>query len=286
MLPDLRPRGVGEILDVAVTIFRARFGPLVRVAFLVALPAQVITVLVLWSTTPDPAPLAGIPTLPHTTTTTTTDAGEIWLQIAGSLVIIATTWLATTFVTAYATRVVAGAYIDSTETVSEAFRAVNARIGKVLGLGLTTSVLVAIGGGACGIPGLVLQVFFCVAMPAFVLEGTGVFRALGRSAALTKPKWWQCAGVYLTGSLLASALAVGLAIAISLLTGHFGSGSGWDALSQGAGNLVATTFTTPYLATALVVLYLDLRIRAEGFDVQLMLTRLDAHPTVAPTTAR
>jgi len=34
--------------------------------------------------------------------------------------------------------------------------------------------------------------------------------------------------------------------------------------------------TTPFVATAIVVLYFDLRIRDEAFDVQLLMQRNDA----------
>ena len=57
-----------------------------------------------------------------------------------------------------------------------------------------------------------------------------------------------------------------------------------DVIAQSVGNAVASILTIPFAATALVALYFDLRIRAEAFDVQMMIARLDkgARPTRCP----
>ncbi len=39
---------------------------------------------------------------------------------------------------------------------------------------------------------------------------------------------------------------------------------------------MAGILTTPFVATAIVVLYFDLRTRDEGYDVQLLMQRNDA----------
>ena len=38
MVPELRPRGIGEILDAAVALYRARFGQLIRYSAIVVVP--------------------------------------------------------------------------------------------------------------------------------------------------------------------------------------------------------------------------------------------------------
>ena len=56
---------------------------------------------------------------------------------------------------------------------------------------------------------------------------------------------------------------------------------------QGALNALITVFTTPMTAAAATVIYFDLRVRKEGFDIALMVQRLDAVPVRAhsgPTT--
>ena len=49
-------------------------------------------------------------------------------------------------------------------------------------------------------------------------------------------------------------------------------------IGQSIANTIAGVLTTPFVATAIVVLYFDLRIRDEAFDVQLLMQRNDAAP--------
>ncbi len=53
MVPELRPRGIGEILDTAVALYRARFTRLARVAAAVVIPVQALSAIVLISARPD-----------------------------------------------------------------------------------------------------------------------------------------------------------------------------------------------------------------------------------------
>ena len=53
MVSELRPRGIGEILDSAVALYRARFTRLVKVAAIVVVPVQALSAIVLLSAQPD-----------------------------------------------------------------------------------------------------------------------------------------------------------------------------------------------------------------------------------------
>jgi len=52
MVPELRPRGIGEMLDVAVAIYRASARRLVLVALVVEVPVQLLMTIVLLSAQP------------------------------------------------------------------------------------------------------------------------------------------------------------------------------------------------------------------------------------------
>ena len=53
MVPDLRPWGIGEILDASVVLYRKRFGQLVRYSAIAVVPVQLLLMLVLLSAQPD-----------------------------------------------------------------------------------------------------------------------------------------------------------------------------------------------------------------------------------------
>jgi hypothetical protein len=276
--PDLRPRGVGEVLDVAVAVFRARARPMLALTAAVVVPVQAFGLMVTLSTSPDDvdrtitgaqAPSYG------------TDA--LWLGLAGALVVTLAGFLSTSFATAAVTRVVADAYLggaDDTPTSSYA-RATGRRLLPVLGLGLLTGLLTTIGTLMCVIPGLWLQVSWCVAMPVLLLEGTTIRAAMARSMELTRPRWWGSAGVFYVGAALTGVVTVALSVPFGAAFGSFGDGVAATLVAEAAANTISSILTTPFVAAALVVLYVDLRVRGEGFDVQLLVHRLGPHPSAA-----
>ena len=79
-------------------------------------------------------------------------------------------------------------------------------------------------------------------------------------------------------------LTIGLAGLLVLAITTADSASA-EVIAQSIGTAIATVLTTPFLAAAVVALYFDLRIRAEGFDVQMMTAQLDQPQTDGVFTA-
>jgi hypothetical protein len=267
VVPELRPRSIGEILDAAVATYRARFGALLAVSAGVTVPVTVLSALVWLSAESDDvetAPIGGV-----------TPVFEDNLEFAATVVVLLVTTLTGAFVTAIVTRVVASAYVDHAESTPDAVRNVARRLPAVVGLAIVVAVGVFGATLACVVPGLLLQAAWAVAVPALVLESTGVFAALRRSFALTRSRFWLAFGVFWTATLLGTALNLGIAALLGLA--YLGDDTTTasivvDSVATG----LSSVFTAPLTATALVALYFDLRIRAEAFDVQMMLLRLDA----------
>lgn len=269
MVAELRPRGVGEILDTAVAMFRARFRALILVTLAVVVPVEIASALVLLSSQPDDYSVGITGTAP------VYDDNELGIQIAALVVILIVSTLATAFVTAAATRIAADAYVGSSEPAGEAIRNVGRRTLPLVGLTVISSIGIAIGWLLCLVPGLLLQAAWAVAVPALILEGTGVTAALGRSYALTKSRFLLALGVVWSVWLLEFVLSIGLSSLLGYLIATNDSATG-DVIIQSISNAASSIVTTPLVATAIVALYFDLRIRSEGFDVQMMLARLDA----------
>lgn len=269
MVPELRPRGVGEILDTAVAMFRARFRSLILITLAVVVPVEIASTLVLLSSQPDDY------TVGITGTSPVYDDNDIALQLAAVIVILVVSTLATAFVTAAATRIAADAYIGNSEAPGQAIRNVARRTLPLVGLTIISAIGIAIGWLMLLVPGLLLQAAWAVAVPALILEGTGVIAALGRSYALTKSRFLLALGVVWSVWLLEFVLSVGLSSVLGYLIATNDSTTG-DVIIQSVSNTVSSIVTTPLVATAIVALYFDLRIRSEGFDVQMMLSRLDA----------
>jgi hypothetical protein len=106
--------------------------------------------------------------------------------------------------------------------------------------------------------------------------------ALTRSFALTKTRWWQCFAVYYVGSMLTSLVAVGLTAVLDGAIGAAVGGTTALAIATGVSGALTSALTTPFLAAAIVVLYFDMRVRAEGFDIQVALQHMPPPPPPPP----
>ncbi|MHA7285152.1 DUF7847 domain-containing protein [Arthrobacter sp. MDT3-44] len=121
-----------------------------------------------------------------------------------------------------------------------------------------------------------------VAPAALMLEGTGPWTSVKRSWQLTRGNWWRTFGIVLLTSIIvsiiASVISMPLSFAVSLLVGFSSAASSTpDAMSSLP--LVAATQGITALFTAIgyafqsavtSLLYVDLRMRREGFDVVLL----------------
>jgi hypothetical protein len=258
------------MLDAAVALYRARFRRLIVVAAVVVVPVQVLSTIVLLSAQPDQFTL----TLNGSTSPQYSNESAA-AQLGGSVVVLLVNLLSTAFVVAVCTRIVADAYIDHREERGEAVHVARRRFWAVMGLSLVVAITEALGLGACIVGAVVPFTLFAVAVPVLILEGVGVSVALARSVVLTRSHFFRVLGLMLTAQALSTIVNLGLALGISAWINH-GANTTAAIVVQGGANAIAAMLTTPFLATATVTLYFDLRIREEGYDVQLLMQRNDA----------
>jgi hypothetical protein len=265
VVPDLRPRGIGEILDAAVVLYRARFGQLVRYAAIVVVPVQLLLMIVLLSAQPDHFSL----TLNgNATPQFQTDRA----QLGATFVVLLVGVLTHAFVAAVTTRVVADEYIDLKEPPGQAARTATRRFFAVLAVGILVGLCELVGLLFCFVGSFAAQALFAVAIPVVILERKRVFAAMGRSVQLTRSHFWHVLGLILAASLLSALLNVALAAGLNFWSARGASPTAL-VVAQGLANTIAALITAPFVAAAIVALYFDLRIRDEAFDVQMAIAQ-------------
>ena len=119
------------------------------------------------------------------------------------------------------------------------------------------------------IPGIVVYVWFCLAAPIVIVEREGGFGALKRSRVLVKGFFDKTffLVVWLT---LVEAFVVILVLSLPLL---FGSFPGFPSLLS----ILSICLSLPINALRVIsttMLYYDLRVRKEGYDLQLLTQEL------------
>ncbi len=135
-----------------------------------------------------------------------------------------------------------------------------------------------------------------LAPAAIVVERTGVFGGLRRSWQLTRNNWWRIFGITLVVAIMVGVIAQIVQIPASLaaaaigevVTPHPDAESVASTLvittviSSAIGALVGSV-TFAFQASVFALIYMDLRMRRDGLDVELMrLTETGADPDGVP----
>jgi hypothetical protein len=138
------------------------------------------------------------------------------------------------------------------------------------------AVLVGIVGLLAGLVATVVLVTrTLLATPALMLERSGVVDSLRRAWLLTRGSFWRVFGIYLLTSLLVGIVAGAITNGASLLLQVTATDPAALLVSPGylvgsaIAQVIATTLTTPFSAGVTALLYIDVRMRSEGLDIEL-----------------
>lgn len=302
----LRPLGVGEILDGAVSTMRTYWRTVLGISLTVAVVTQIAVILLQGFFLDDAAGTDALDDPSATVGELTHALGDVAL---GSGVVLLITLLGTIVATALLTSVTSRAVLGKSVTASEAWRDARPRLlrlfgltfllpllaGAIIGVGVLPGVLVAIagssdggaalavlGGLGAGVVALWLMVRFSLASPALMLEKQGVLKSMTRSAKLVRGSWWRIFGIQLLATIIANIVASIVVIPFSVLaaalsgdgiSGFLNSTDGnlgWTFLViSGIGSVIGSMLTFPITAGVTVLLYIDQRIRREALDLDL-----------------
>lgn len=298
----LRPLTLGEIYDGAFSAIRHNPGVMLGVATLVLLIATILGVLVgqlvvpslastFGSITAEEPELAGFDTM----------YAQIIATSLGSLV---TVLLAAPVVEGILTVSVSQSVIGRKLSVREVWTRVRPRVGILVGWALLRMlgavvlitawtlvlVLVIVGlgeqsvGAAVLLTVLMIVVLLAVTVwlgvrlglvaPALALEGRGLGTTLARAWRLTRGSFWRLFGIYLLAYIIVNIASGLITYPIQAASGFF-SVSGTGAATLGTvlamvlSTVLSTAITTIFLSSVVAILYIDVRMRREGLDVQL-----------------
>lgn len=135
---------------------------------------------------------------------------------------------------------------------------------------------------------MALVVIFMFVTQAIVLEGQNALAALGRSWQLVRGSFWRVLGIYLLLTLLVVVLtAIPSSILNNAIVLIFNDPIADFAIQQALSQLVtylSQILILPISLLAFTLLYYDVRVRKEGYDMELMAQQFNV-PLAAPTEA-
>lgn len=309
--PQLKPMNAGDILDQAIRIYRHNFVSLVTIVAIIAVPVILVQVLFFASLIPftldgSPSPEFG------------TDPTAVLGLGAVSYVVVLIGAILAIFQNAALAWFVSERFLGRPATVRQAYGNALRRWLSLLIAALLLSLAVgglflflfagafvpflALGafgandtaaGAAAGlavlclcvliIPAFVVAIFLYTRWTfwnqAIVLEKYNSTGGLGRSWKLTKGSFWRVLGFNFILVIIIGAFSAGPIYLLSFAT-IFLPSPFIGAILQTLASSLITMIMTPLQFAVLTILFYDLKIRKEGFDLQFQMQ--DEPPTAPP----
>jgi hypothetical protein len=272
--PELRPLSVGEVLDVAIKIYFRNAVTLFAIVVLIVAPVQVLTSGLQTSVEADEELFTE--TSPTGDPTFDGEAFALFMTGLGLVLVLAV--VASTLATGACFKAVADAYLGERPTAKASLAFALRRVHSIVWVTVLGGLLALLGLLACIVPGVWLYVSFAVAVPALLMEDVRGRRALGRSRRLVEGRWWPTFGILLVGVLLAGIVGGAITGVLEALALADPDNEVVSVILRTLSGTVASTITTPFQAAFVTVLYFDLRVRKEGFDLQLLAERIGLAP--------
>jgi hypothetical protein len=268
----LRPLGLGELLDAAIKIYRARWRDLIKVTAVVTLPAVVVETLIRMSTGS-----GGLSGTNGSVFTSSTRAGstniqlhQVAVQLGGTLALTVVSIFATALAVGGVLRCVAGVYLGEEVGWRESLRFALGRLGSIVLVSLLVLLCELVGLLFCIIGYAVPWTFLFASIPALLVEGLKGRAALRRSRDLVRGRGWHVFATLGVGYLIGAAITGALAgLLVAVLFASHGNVVVFD-LVTGVVTLITTVLVTPFTAALTMAVYFDLRVRKEGFDLWLL----------------
>ncbi len=270
-MPDLKPMELGEILDGALTIFRRHFGVFAKLG-----------IVALW--------------LPVSLT--------IYIQLSGGVeqhfvlwsLAQLITYFAGLFLTAAAIRVISDSYLGRAPELGDALALGASKIWPLFLVGLGKTIILALIGAVCGVvlavaipalsggsglaalfavllvgAGIWFLIFvacgYAVTTPVVVLENLGgAFDAFGRSWDLTRTFKRKILGIAVVTYLIVLVPVAG----VSGVGAYLALQAPLAARAIEVISAALPIVLTPIMSCVFTLMYYDLRVRREAFDLQLL----------------
>jgi hypothetical protein len=276
----MRPLNLGETLDASIKIVRSRWKVLATVMVVVALPIQLLDLLVVSATTDVYEVGSGFAT---DSTASKTTYGDEGVYIAGQLLIQLLSLFGYLLGTVACYRAIADSHLGRPTSAADSLRFAWRRMGSTLWLTIILIAGLVAAFAALVIPGVWLAVAWSVAIPVMLVEGRGGVAALKRSFELVQNRWWATFGRLLVAYILVSVLTAAATFALLLpalsLTDDTSSGA---LVVEHLATFLVSLATTPFIAAVTTLVYFDLRARKEGFDLALLAEGTAPGPAEAP----
>lgn len=256
---ELRPMSIGDIFDATFKLYVKRFVPFMIIGLIVYLPFAAAVGLVFALATQTGGP----------------DEAAVVAAMLGALVFMLVMIFVMPLCQGAMIHNISAAFLGENQTAVASYGRALPKLLRVIGAGLLYGLIIMLGFFALIVPAIIFGVWFMLTIPVVMLENHGVIDSLKRSKQLMSGNLGKGFLVLLAGGLLAGLCsgAVQVVIEMTLTTEGF--------LGNFLTQLTPVLFLPIQLAPS-ILLYYDLRIRKEGFDMEMLAMSLESASPESP----
>lgn len=252
-MSDFRARTNAEILDAAFEIYRRYFWTFFAISVVATIPSGVARYLIGQSST---------------------------LELASKPYLLLLSWIGAGIIAPFAeaafVTTASNAYLGVPVDVGDSIRSAFVRPLQLSVLVWTRAILLVLGGALLIVPGLIVYKRYFAIVAAFNIEKLSARAARKRSRELSNDNGKRI--FFLLGAVALFSIIAGAMLGGFLSTIVKGA---LAALLY----LVAISLFAPFATIVMTLLYYDIRIRREGYDIELLAGALDASaPVTAPAS--
>lgn len=266
----LRPMTLGQVLDTTFSLYKRNFWLFVGITSIPFLAVLILQVGAAALQLSRPAPQPASPALASG-------------AIVGGIVFLLAYFLLAGAAQAATIFAVSDLYLGRAATVRGSFRKVGGKAFRVILVLLLVGLTVGVGFLLLIIPGIILFCRTAVAVPASMLEDTKAVGSIERSMQLTKGFAMQIFLIFLLVWVLSYLALLIFQVPFAYLQGATAQARqtlvfGMLAL-QHLSSFLSNVLVGPIGTIAFSLMYYNLRVRKEAFDIQHLMNSLPASPS-------
>ncbi len=263
---QFEPMSSGQILDKVFRLYKENFVRFIATVAIIQVPLALITMI--WLATVVAQIRTGEPST----------AG----LIVGPLALTFLSIVGQSLCNGALIKSISESYLGNEVTVSESYRFILPKLGTLIWASILVGLVVMVGFVLLIVPGIIFLLVYYLTIPAIVLENLKARQGMGRSKLLVKGNLGKVFVIglvviligiivgqvfeYLGGFLVQAAAVTDLKT--SILIGQMSS-------------LIGQVLVMPIGAAAVILLYYDMRIRKEGFDLEMLAKSLGTEGAVS-----
>lgn len=257
-----RPRSVSELVDAAFQVLRRHYAQFVMLMGIAYVPWLVIVMVTTRSVFAEPG-----------------GAGALEANLARTLLLGLGGLIWFSMIDGAMTVAASQSYLGKDVDVGSAFQRAFAQIGALVGVAVARGIVIALGFLLFIVPGFYFLARYFASPAAVVLERVGAGAGLARSSVLTDGYKWHVLKTLLLVWVIYFVLSLALGAIVGGILAAGRTGIADSPLSFSLMQVVSALFTIliyPLVSIVQTLLYYDLRIRKEGYDIELMAGDLGA----------